>query len=186
MTLSEDPSAQPAADESRLGAECLELLARDYPSSPFVPLALEKLAGAYTGRGHTEEAQRVADRLLTVYPTSPSTAKVVPALVTRLADPNAPAGRRLAEAVTLAGRLAKVAQGDARPQALLQYGALLADPQVARHSEAAQALTEAAAAARDAAQQAVAGGNPGAEDIQLMRQMGDLAREAQARLESLP
>jgi hypothetical protein len=175
-----------SADEARLGLKCLEELVAEHPASPFAPPALERLAGAYERLGRLQDSRGAVDRLLGVYPTSPFATKAGRALLTKLADPAAPGGPRLPEAVAVADKLVRAAGPDDRPELLLQRGLILADATVGRAAEAQTVLQQAADEGTARAREAMAAmSEPDVEVLQRVRGLNDVSRRAKAELQKL-
>jgi len=183
-----DAAEDMTGENAGLAIDCFEQLAKDYPSSPFTPAALEKLAGAYERQGRAQDARAAVDRLLDQYAGTPSATEAGNRLLDQLMNPNAPGGPRFAEALTVAEKLVKGASPDERPDLLLQTGLILSEPSVGRYDEARTALHQAAAEAAARTQELAleSDAEPDADISNRLRQLADVRDQARQRIEALP
>ena len=180
-----DAAEDMSGDSARLAIDCFEHLVNDYPSSPFTPAALEKLAGAYEIQGRPQDARAAVDRLLDQYSGTPSATEAGNGLLDRLM---AAGEAQLPDALTVAEKLLKGASSDERPDLLLQTGLILSEPSIGRYEEARKALQQAVdeAAARTQELALASATEPDAEMSNRLRQLADVRTQAGERMQTLP
>jgi len=177
-----DAGAESADEDVRFGIQCLEQLVTQYPRSPFAAPALDRLATVYARMGRLQEARAAVDQLLDAYPGTASAAEAGRELLLRLTDRAAPGGANLADALSVVEKLVKAAGPDDRPEFLLRQGLILSDPAIGRYQEAAAALQQADAEATARTQAVASVQEPDADLINLLRDMGDIRRQAKEAL----
>lgn len=163
-----------SSEDPRLGIHCLEQLANEYPSSPFAPPALERLAYAYEQMGIAEEARKAADQLIERYPGSRSAVEVCHWLLDRV---------RGHQAVETANKMLRAVGPDDRPELLLRLGYALQD--LRQYDEAATAFQEAAEEATARLQALGSGPQTDANTVNLQRHLGDVAARARQALQTV-